>query len=220
MYIMNYNKDNLFKKMEHINCNNNLNNNLNSPIEDISLEGTNINDLTKMNYTSKKPNLINKNILKTITNEIISNLKESSQDEDYPDKVLDQDIEDDIDTNIEDEEELFYNKKNKNKKKKNKEKLDELIKDNIENFVGDKLPVKNSKNVLSYLFDDCFGIKDFILLFSIYFILSQDMIKDLFSGYFTCLNADDEGKVGVKGVIVYGLILTIIFMLSKKYLVQ
>ena len=217
---MNYNKDNLFKKMEHINCNNNLNNNLNSPIEDISLEGTNINDLTKMNYTSKKPNLINKNILKTITNEIISNLKESSQDEDYPDKVLDQDIEDDIDTNIEDEEELFYKNKNKNKKKKNKEKLDELIKDNIENFVEDKIPVKNSKNVLSYLFDDCFGIKDFILLFSIYFILSQDMIKDLFSGYFTCLNADDEGKVGVKGVIVYGLILTTIFMLSKKYLLQ
>jgi hypothetical protein len=207
---MNYNKDNLFKKMEHINCNNNLNNNLNSPIEDISLEGTNINDLTKMNYTSKKPNLINKNILKTITNEIISNLKESSQDEDYPDKVLDDDIED--------EEELFYNKKNK--KKKNKEKLDELIKDNIENFVEDTIPVKNSKNVLSYLFDDCFGVKDFILLFSIYFILSQDMIKDLFSSYFTCLNSDDEGKVGVKGVIVYGLILTIIFMLSKKYLVQ
>ena len=215
---MNYNKDNLLKKMKHINCNNNLNNNLNSPIEDISLEGTNINDLTNMNYKSKKPNLINKNILKTITNEIISNLKESSRDEDYPDKVLDDDIEDNIEDNIEDEEELFYNKKNK--KKKNKEKLDELIKDNIENFVEDKIPVKNSKNVLSYLFDDCFGVKDFILLFSIYFILSQDMIKDLFSGYFTCLNSDDEGKVGVKGVIVYGLILTIIFMLSKKYLVQ
>ncbi len=210
---MNYNKDNLLKKMEHINCNNNLNNNLNSTIEDISLEGTNINDLTKMNYTSKKPNLINKNMLKTITNEIISNLKESSQDEDYLEKALDDDIED--------ENELFNDKKYKKKNKnKNKEKLDELIKDNIENFVEDKIPIKNSKNVFSYLFDDCFGIKDFILLFSIYFILSQDMIKDLFSGYFTCLNPDDEGKVGVKGVIVYGLILTIIFMLSKKYLVQ
>jgi hypothetical protein len=44
------------------------------------------------------------------------------------------------------------------------------------------------------------------------------MIKDLFANYFTCLNPDDEGKVGIKGVIVYGLILTIIFMLSKKYL--
>jgi len=213
MYIMNYNKNNLLKKMEHINCNNNLNNNLNATIEDISLEGTNINDLTKMNYSSKKPNIINKNMLKTITNEIISNLKESSKDEDSTEMNLDNDIEMDI----EDEEELFDDKKHK-KKNKNKEKLDEIIKDNIENFVEDKIPVKNSKNILSYLFDDCFGVKDFILLFSIYFILSQDMIKDLFSGYFTCLNADDEGKVGVKGVIVYGLILTIIFMLSKKYL--
>ena len=195
MYIMNYN--------------NNLNNNLNATIEDISLEGTNINDLTKMNYSSKKPKMINKNMLKTITNEIISNLKESSQDENN--------LENCLDNNIEDEDEIFDDKKHK-KKNKNKEKLDEIIKDNIENFVEDKIPVKNSKNMLSYLFDDCFGVKDFILLFSIYFILSQDMIKDLFSGYFTCINPDDEGKVGVKGVIVYGLILTIIFMLSKKYL--
>lgn len=200
---MNYNNN--------LNNNYNLNNNLNATIEDISLEGTNINDLTKMNYSSKKPNMINKNMLKTITNEIISNLKDSSQDEDSTEMNLDNDIEMDI----EDEEKLFDNKKHK---KKNKEKLDEIIKDNIENFVEDKIPVKNSKNILSYLFDDCFGVKDFILLFSIYFILSQDMIKDLFSGYFTCINPDDEGKVGVKGVIVYGLILTIIFMLSKKYL--
>jgi hypothetical protein len=201
MYIMNYNN------------NYNLNNNLNATIEDISLEGTNINDLTKMNYSSKKPNMINKNMLKTITNEIISNLKDSSKDEESTEMNLDNDIKMDI----EDEEQLFDNKKHK-KKNKNKEKLDEIIKDNIENFVEDKIPVKNSKNILSYLFDDCFGIKDFILLFSIYFILSQDMIKDLFGGYFTCINPDDEGKVGVKGVIVYGLILTIIFMLSKKYL--
>ena len=187
----------------------NYNNNLNATIEDISLEGTNINDLTKMNYSSKKPKMINKNMLKTITNEIISNLKESSQDENNLENCLDDDIED--------EDEIFDDKKHK-KKNKNKEKLDEIIKDNIENFVEDKIPVKNSKNMLSYLFDDCFGVKDFILLFSIYFILSQDMIKDLFSGYFTCINPDDEGKVGVKGVIVYGLILTIIFMLSKKYL--
>jgi hypothetical protein len=192
-----------------MNYNNNLNNNLNATIEDISLEGTNINDLTKMNYSSKKPKMINKNMLKTITNEIISNLKESSQDENN--------LENCLDNNIEDEDEIFDDKKHK-KKNKNKEKLDEIIKDNIENFVEDKIPVKNSKNMLSYLFDDCFGVKDFILLFSIYFILSQDMIKDLFSGYFTCINPDDEGKVGVKGVIVYGLILTIIFMLSKKYL--
>ena len=182
----------------------NYNNNLNTLIDDISLDGTNINDLPKINYAPRKPNILNKNMLKTITNEIITNLKDDSLDEnDYLDNHL-----------IKDEQPFDKNKKIK----KNKEKLDNIIKDNIENFVEDKIPIKNSKNFLSYLFDDCFGIKDFILLFSIYFILSQDMIKDLFSGYFTCLNPDEEGKVGVKGVIVYGLILTTIFMLSKKYL--
>lgn len=187
----------------------NYNNNLNKLIDDISLDGTNINDLPKINYMPKKPNVLNKNMIKNITNEIITNLKDDSQDENNY-----------LDDNINEEEQTYKEQQMYKKKNKNKEKLDNIIKDNIENFVEDKLPVKNTKNFLSYIFDDCFGIKDFILLFSIYFILSQDMIKDLFANYFTCLNPDDEGKVGVKGVIVYGLILTIIFMLSKKYLLQ
>lgn len=203
-----------------MNYNNNLND-LNNLIEDISLDGTNINDLPKINYAPRKPNLLNKNILKTITNEIITNLKDDSEDDSFrastsvnENNYLENNY---LDNNIPKEEQCVNNKQ---KIKKNKEKLDDMIKDNLENFVEDKIPIKNSKNFLSYLFDDCFGIKDFILLFSIYFILSQDMIKDLFTGYFTCLNPDEEGKVGVKGVIVYGLILTIIFMLSKKYLLQ
>jgi len=185
----------------------NLNNINDKMLEDISLDGTNINDLPKINYIQKKPNFLNKNMIKNITNEIITNLKDDSQN-------------DNLDDNINDEEQMFQEEQiNTKKKVKDKEKLDSIIKDNIENFVEDKIPIKNSKNFLSYIFDDCFGIKDFILLFSIYFILSQDMIKDFFANYFTCLNPDDEGKVGVKGVIVYGLILTIIFMLSKKYLI-
>lgn len=192
----------------------NYNNNLNDLIEDISLDGTNINDLPKISYAPRKPNILNKNMIKNITNEIITNLKDDSQDETIRSSHS-RDENDYLDNNITEQEQQYDNKK---KSIKNKEKLDNIIKDNLENFVEDKIPVKNSKNFLSYIFDDCFGIKDFILLFSIYFILSQDMIKDLFAGYFTCLNPDEEGKVGVKGIIVYGLILTIIFMLSKKYL--
>jgi len=192
----------------------NYNNNLNDLIEDISLDGTNINDLPKISYAPRKPNILNKNMIKNITNEIITNLKDDSQDETIRSSHS-RDENDYLDNNITEQEQQYDNKK---KSIKNKEKLDNIIKDNLENFVEDKIPVKNSKNFLSYIFDDCFGIKDFILLFSIYFILSQDMIKDLFAGYFTCLNPDEEGKVGVKGIIVYGLILTTIFMLSKKYL--
>ncbi len=216
MYIMNYNKDNLLKKMDNIDYNN-----LNSSNDKISLEGTNINDLSKINYNFKKSQPINKNILKSITREIISNLQENSLDENES-NILDNTIGDDTkDENIDDDNSSISYSLDENikKKKKNNNKLNNLIKDNIENFVEDKIPIKGSKNIISYIFDDCFGIKDFILLFSIYFILSQDMIKDLFSGYFTCLNPDEEGKVGIKGVIVYGLLLTIIFMLSKKYLI-
>ena len=199
MYIMNYNHK------------------LNELIEDISLDGTNINDLSKISYAPRKSNFLNKNIIKNITNEIITNLKDDSQDAPSFKGSISVDENDYLDNSITEEEQYCDNKK---KSKKNKDKLDNLIKDNLENFVEDTIPVKNSKNFLSYIFDDCFGIKDFILLFSIYFILSQDMIKDLFAGYFTCLNPDEEGKVGVKGIIVYGLILTTIFMLSKKYLLQ
>ena len=42
------------------------------------------------------------------------------------------------------------------------------------------------------------------------------MVKDLFGQYFTSLNPDDSGKVHVKGVIIYGLILTVLFMVLKK----
>jgi hypothetical protein len=188
----------------------NYNNNLNDIIQNISLDGTNINDLPKINLSPRKSEPINKNILKSITNEIINNLKDSSLEGESIDDSKKELVDNDIDGNLDDiidEEEIINENINKKKKKK----------DNMQNL-EDNTSIKNNKNILSYLFDDNFAIKDFILLFSIYFILSQDMVKDLFSNYFTCLNPDDEGKVGIKGVIVYGLILTIIFMISKKYL--
>jgi hypothetical protein len=76
--------------------------------------------------------------------------------------------------------------------------------------------VPASENVSSYIFDDLFNIKDFVILFGVYFLLSQEMIKDLFAQYFTSLDPDDTGKVHVKGVIIYGLILTILFMVLRK----
>jgi len=69
---------------------------------------------------------------------------------------------------------------------------------------------------MGWFFDECFNYKDFLVLFILYFILSQEMIKDFFSKYFNCLNPDTEGKVGVQGVIIYGLILTVLFMLVRK----
>ena len=38
------------------------------------------------------------------------------------------------------------------------------------------------------------------------------------SKYFSSLNADIEGKVNVQGVIIYGLILTVLFTISRKFI--
>ena len=179
----------------------------------------------------------NKEFIKSITKEIINNLKEnnisfdgdtnkslksnrsnksskSSLDDDSDsaeslEKYIDKDKEDD-DNDID-----FSNKKYK-KNRNDKENIKNIIRENFEDIVESNSPIKNSKNFMSYIFDDCFGIKDFVLLFSIYFILSQDMIKDVFGQYFTSINPDDYGRVGAKGVIIYGLILTIIYMVSRR----
>ena len=49
-------------------------------------------------------------------------------------------------------------------------------------------------------------VKDAIIIFVLFFLMSQDMIKELFSQYFTSINPDESGKVGAKGVIIYGII--------------
>jgi hypothetical protein len=61
-------------------------------------------------------------------------------------------------------------------------------------------------------------VKDAIIIFVLFFLMSQDMIKDIFSQYFTSINPDDEGKVGVKGVIIYGVIFAVVFVIVKSFL--
>ena len=109
------------------------------------------------------------------------------------------------------------NSKLLNKKKKKKDIKDiKDIKESIEDFVTTET---NSSSVgyISWFFDECFNYKDFLILFTIYFLLSQEMIKDFFSKYFTSLNPDNEGKVGFQGVIIYGLILSVMYMVIHKF---
>jgi len=178
----------------------NLVNNLDTDI----LDGTPLNDKEIMKkYKQRNKNNDNTSLIKTLTNEIINNLKENniSLYENNTNNSIDDDKIESISN--------FSNKKNK-KKKEIKE-----IKETIEDFVvNNKIP--DTKNYIFWFFDDCFNYKDFLILFILYFVLSQEMIKDFFSKYFTSLNADNEGKVGVQGVIIYGLILTVLYMLIKK----
>ena len=204
-----------------------------------NLNGTNILDLHKDNmpplntsinnpnnnfisYMQNMPQMNNsvpikqeKQLIKSITREIINNLKENNislhddntsqnlLDEKYNNSYIDPDNIDDIKDETKDE--LVKNKHYKNELKKGMEHV----------LTENGIPASN--NITSYLFDDMFNIKDFIVLFGVYFLLSQEMIKDLFAQYFTSLDPDENGKIHVKGVIIYGLILTILFMIIRKF---
>jgi len=61
-------------------------------------------------------------------------------------------------------------------------------------------------------------IKDMIIIFILFFLMSQDMIKDLFSQYFTSIQPDNNGVVGAKGVIIYGVILAVLFTIVKNFI--
>lgn len=64
-------------------------------------------------------------------------------------------------------------------------------------------------------------LKEPFLLIFIYVLLSQSFIKKLFSGYFNQLHTNPEtGGVPITGVLIYGVILTTIFMISRKLILK
>ncbi len=179
--------------------------NLGNNIDNISLASNNLNGTTLNDLGGINKHEDNNSLIKSLTKEIISNLKENNielYDNVSKKSVNDNDFTDDSDES--------YKKK---KKKKNKEKS---IKEDVQEYVEKSNPLPSTNNYIPWIFDDCFNYKDFLVLFILYFILSQEMIKDFFAKYFTSLNPDDEGKVGIQGVIIYGLILTVLFMVIRK----
>lgn len=60
-------------------------------------------------------------------------------------------------------------------------------------------------------------IKEPLLLWSVYMLLSQDMIKNLIGAYVNAINPSDDGSVGVVGVALYGVIMVIMYF-SLRYI--
>ena len=153
----------------------------------------------------------NNSLIKSLTKEIINNLKENNID-----------IYDNLTNKMNNDSDSYSDlssskKKKKKKKNKNKEIEEELnIKEDLQDFIIESNPVPATNSYLGWFFDECFNYKDFLVLFTLYLLLSQEMIKDFFSKYFTSLNPDDEGKINVQGVIIYGLILSVLFVLIRK----
>jgi hypothetical protein len=187
--------------------------NMANNIDTISLSsndynGTNLNDISIADNKYED----NSSLIKSLTKEIISNLKENNID-----------LYDNLTSKKYDESDSDSSSKKKKKKKKNKDKekykeeQEENLKEEFQDYILESNPLPSTNSYLSWIFDSCFNFKDFLILFILYFILSQEMIKDFFSKYFTSLNPDDEGKVNIQGVIIYGLILTIFYMLIRKF---
>ena len=186
------------------------------------LDGTNLDDIgsTSKMYKQRIKNNDNKSLIKSLTKEIINNLKENNMSiydntsiNSRKSTGLNKDDDDDYNDDNDDKHTVKSDKSTSSKRKKK-----EGIQETIEDFViNNELPnVETQVGHVQWFFDECFNYKDFLILFVLYFVLSQEMIKDFFSKYFTSLNPDSEGKVGVQGVIIYGLILTVIYMLVRK----
>ena len=115
---MNYNNnDDILKRINNIDYKNKEN-----FAENISLEGTSINDLTtkKMDYDIKKPEPIHKEFIQSITKEIMNNLKNNnlSFNDDNNSLMLDENIsKDDYSTNSYSSKKSSSNSKSKKKEK-------------------------------------------------------------------------------------------------------
>lgn len=192
-------------------------------IEPSSLNGTNLDDMVvpiQKVYKQRNKNEDNSSLIKSLSKEIINNLKENNLSL-YDNTSLNSRKSENNENDDDNDMDSKHSKSSKQSKSKSRA---SKIVDKIEDFVVKDNDVLNELKqddedggYINWFFDDCFNYKDFLVLFILYFVLSQEMIKDFFSKYFSCLNPDDEGKVGVQGVIIYGLVLTILFMCIRKF---
>jgi hypothetical protein len=195
-----------------------MNNSFNQQLEPMMLNGTNLDDDTNFNFGSgsTKNNLPRQDstLIKSVAREIINGLKENNMSL-YDNSSINS-YKMDGDEYYKNDSDSYSSKSSKSKSSKSKNKVKEVV-ETLEDFISDPKSLNSTYSDYTWwFFDECFNYKDFLVLFVLYFVLSQEMIKDFFSKYFTCLNPDDVGKIGVQGVIIYGLILTILFMVIKK----
>jgi len=184
-------------------------------IDPLSLNGTNLDDFNEpiqKVYKQRNKNEDNKSLIKSLAKEFVNNLKENNLSL-YDNTSLNSRKGKSDDEQENDDENSECSTRSSSSRRKKKE-----IKEVIEDFVvnNENIPGNEEKGYTKWFFDECFNYKDFLILFVLYFVLSQEMIKDFFGKYFSSLNPDNEGKVGVQGVIIYGLILTIFFMMIRK----
>lgn len=61
-------------------------------------------------------------------------------------------------------------------------------------------------------------LKESILILIIYIILSQGMVQSFFGKYIKYINPDENGSVPFIGIVIYGIILVVLYLLFKYLL--
>lgn len=113
-------------------------------------------------------------------------------------------------------------------KSKKLKKLDHLVSD-INRSLDDYSPsrsiiseeseeeeITNKRSINSYIPN---FVKEPLLLIIIYVIMSQEFVHKMLSNYIPYVNVNDEGRVPLLGIIIYGSIMAVIFMFFRKILI-
>lgn len=216
--------NNGINNMNNINNVNNINENGNTNYMNTLNYMNGVNKMNNMNYDPDKTNDFsgmmrninnsqleneskyskdNESLLNKITNEIVNKLGPKK----YLGKI--EDTENNINEGVKNIEDAVNTiKKLKNKENKNISKFTNINKENSSNNKKDESFIEK---IINY-----YDAMDFLIIFVIFFMLSQEMIKDFISSYISWINPDNEGKVGVGGVLAYGVILGLMFIVTRK----
>jgi hypothetical protein len=99
------------------------------------------------------------------------------------------------------------------------------ISDNLgeDNFVslGDKKEdtrVKGKQNSCLDFIPET--LQEPLLLLLVFILLSQTVVKDTVGKYIKQINPDTDGKVSFVGILIYGVIFVVVFMLAKRFILE
>ena len=124
---------------------------------------------------------------------------------------------DEINTNIEKKQQITKNNEDteseKNKKNKKGNKKEKKEKKNKQNINKNKIIVKTKQKNICNTWEDY--LYDFILLFIIFMLMSQDFVKNFIGSKIKIINVNEKGVVPLSGVVVYGFIFVTIFICMK-----
>ena len=130
------------------------------------------------------------------------------QDEDAIDELINQ-INTESDESVPKKKKLKTNGKNKLNKSKKIKDIDTDTDDDKKNVKIEK----KSKFKLPFKIPEF--IRDPLLIWIIFILLSQNFIKQLIGKYVKQINPNEEGVVSFMGVVIYGLIFAVLFGVLK-----